>query len=89
MCSKLTIKRFIVNFEHISHLVLVFLLLTLNMQLPAGLKLYLRLSSEAMADKEIKRGRCKYRKFEYLESKKSFLDETKIIFHNGYHLVKK
>ena len=25
-----------VNFEHISHLVLVFLLLTLNMQLPAG-----------------------------------------------------
>ena len=27
---------FIVNFEHISHLVLVFLLLTLNMQLPTG-----------------------------------------------------
>ena len=27
---------FIVNFEHISHLVLVFLLLTLNMQLQAG-----------------------------------------------------
>ena len=27
---------FIVNFEHISHLALVFLLLTLNMQLPAG-----------------------------------------------------
>ena len=27
---------FIVNFEHISHLVLVFLLLTLNMQTPAG-----------------------------------------------------
>ena len=26
---------FIVNFEHISHLVLVFLLLTLNMKLPA------------------------------------------------------
>ena len=26
---------FIVNFEHILHLVLVFLLLTLNMQLPA------------------------------------------------------
>ena len=25
------------NFEHISHLVLVFLLLTLNMQMPAGL----------------------------------------------------
>ena len=42
ICSKLTIKTperrqwrrsfvFIVNFEHISHLVLVFLLLTLNM----------------------------------------------------------
>ena len=27
----------IVSFEHISHLVLVFLLLTLNMQLPAGI----------------------------------------------------
>ena len=28
---------FVVNFEHISHLVLVFLLLTLNMRLPPGL----------------------------------------------------
>ena len=28
---------FIVNFEHISYLVLVFLLLTLNMQLPTGI----------------------------------------------------
>ena len=27
---------FIVNFEHISHVVLVFLLLTWNIQLPAG-----------------------------------------------------
>ena len=47
ICSKLIIKTperrhwyrsgvFIVNFEHISQLVLVFLLLTLNMQLPAG-----------------------------------------------------
>ena len=47
ICSKLTIKTperhhwrhsdvFIVNFEHILHLVLVFLLLTLNMSLPAG-----------------------------------------------------
>ena len=27
---------FIVNFEHVSHLFLVFLLLTLNMYLPAG-----------------------------------------------------
>ena len=50
ICSKLTIKTperrqsrrsgvFIVNFEHISHFVLVFLLLTLNMQLTAGLLL--------------------------------------------------
>ena len=48
ICLKLTNKTpegrhwrrsavFIVNFEHISHLVLVFLLLTLNMHLPAGL----------------------------------------------------
>ena len=28
---------FIINFEYISHLVIVFLLLTLNMQLPAAL----------------------------------------------------
>ena len=49
ICSELTVKVperrhcrcsgiFIVNFEHISHLVLVFLLLNLNMYLPAGLK---------------------------------------------------
>ena len=47
ICSKQTIKTperrhwrrsgvFIVKFEHISHLFLVFLLLTLNMQMPAG-----------------------------------------------------
>ena len=46
-CSKLTIETiekgvklfgvFIVNFEHISHFVLVFLLLTLNMWMPTGL----------------------------------------------------
>ena len=45
ICSKLTIKRperrrrsglFIVNFEHISHLFLVFLLLTLKKQMLAG-----------------------------------------------------
>ena len=34
ICSKLTIK----TSEHISHLVLVFLLLTLNMKLPAGIR---------------------------------------------------
>ena len=31
-------RRYIVNFKHVSHLVLVFLLLTLNMQLPAMLE---------------------------------------------------
>ena len=47
ICSKLTLKTperrpwrpsdvFIANFEHISYLVLVFLLLTSNMLLPAG-----------------------------------------------------
>ena len=47
ICSKLIIKTaewrhwrrsgvFIINFEDISHLVLVFILLNLNMQLPAG-----------------------------------------------------
>ena len=47
ICSKLTIKTperrswrrsgvFIVNFEHISHLVLVLLWITLNIKLPAG-----------------------------------------------------
>ena len=42
MFSKLTIKTperssvFIVNFEHISHLVLAFLFLTLSRQMPAG-----------------------------------------------------
>ena len=48
MCSELRIKTpercqlrrssvFIVKFEHISHLAIVFLLLTLSMQLPGGL----------------------------------------------------
>ena len=47
ICSKLTMKTpeqchwrrfsvFIVNFEHISHLVLAFLLLTLSRQMPGG-----------------------------------------------------
>ena len=50
ICSKLTIKTperrqwrrsgvFIVNFEHISYLALVFLLLTLNRLMPAGVAL--------------------------------------------------
>ena len=39
ICPKLTIKIpgiFIVHFEQISHLVLVFLLLTLSMSIPTG-----------------------------------------------------
>ena len=40
LCSKWTIEQrsgvFIINFEHISHLVLAFLLLTLNMKLTDG-----------------------------------------------------
>ena len=36
ICSELIIGVFIVNFEHTSHLVLVFLLLTLNRQIPTG-----------------------------------------------------
>ena len=50
ICSKLTIKTperrqwcrsgvFIVNFEHISHLALVFLLLNLGREMPTGLTL--------------------------------------------------
>ena len=44
ICLKLAIKipersgTFIVNFEHISYLVLVFLLLTLSRYMPAGVK---------------------------------------------------
>ena len=52
ICSKLTIKTqerrqwrrsgvFIVNFEHISHFVLVFLLLTLSRQTPTGFDRFL------------------------------------------------
>ena len=40
ICSKLIHRSgvIIVNFEHISHLVLVFLLLTLNMKLPVEVR---------------------------------------------------
>ena len=57
ICSKLTIKTpephhwrrsgiFLVHFNYISHLALVFLLLTLNMQMPTGIYLLLSTSSE-------------------------------------------
>ena len=35
---------FIVNFEHISHLVLVFLLLTLNMYMPVGTSICIKMA---------------------------------------------
>ena len=43
-----------------------------------------------MADRGKKRGRWKYKKIEYLENEKSFLDEIKNIFQflEGYHLVR-
>ena len=61
ICSKLTVKTpercqwhhsdiFIVNFEHISHLVLVFLLLTLNMQLLVGFAKHQKSSNPAVVD---------------------------------------
>ena len=40
-CQQYRSGVFIVNFEHISHLVLVFLLLTLNRKMPAGMPLVL------------------------------------------------
>ena len=59
ICSKLTIKTpeqrwrcsgvFMVNFEHISQLVLVFLLLTLNMYLPAEISLCCRRIAQPLA----------------------------------------
>ena len=39
ICSKLTISVFIVNIEHISHIVLVFALLTLNIEMQARILL--------------------------------------------------
>ena len=63
-CSKLTIKTperrhwrrsgvLIVNFEHISQLVLVFLLLTLNMQMPTGTGFFRSSSSEELCKKNV------------------------------------
>ena len=42
-------------------------------------KIYLGSSSKAMADREKKRGRWKYK---YLKNENSFLDEIKNIFHS-------
>ena len=40
-------------------------------------KIYLRSISETMADRGKEKGRRKYKKSEYFENKKSFLDEIK------------
>ena len=46
------------------------------------LKIYLRWSSKAMADREQKNGKTNIKKCEYLESEKRFLNEIKSIFLN-------
>ena len=53
-------------------------------------KIYLGSSSKAMADREKKRGRWKYKNFNILRTKKSFLNAIKTFsqFLKGYHLVK-
>ena len=45
-------------------------------------KIYLRSSSKAMAGREKKEGNTEMQRFEYVENEKSFLNETKSIFHN-------
>ena len=45
------------------------------------IKIYLRSSSKAMTDRE-KEGKTEMQRFEYVENEKSFLNETKSIFHN-------
>ena len=40
-----------------------------------------------MADSEKKRGRRKYKKCEYLENEKSFLDEIKNIFDSFWRVI--
>ena len=44
-------------------------------------KIYLGSNSKATADGE-KEGKMEMQKFQYLDNKKSFLDEIKNIFHN-------
>ena len=46
-------------------------------------KIYLGSTSKGTADKEKMRGRRKYKKLEYLENEKSFLDIKKNIFHSS------
>ena len=49
-------------------------------------KIYLRSSSQAMADSEKKRGKWKYKNLNIL-SEKSFLDEIKNIFHSFWGAI--
>ena len=50
-------------------------------------KIDLGSSSKAMADREKKRRRWKYKKFEYLKNEKTFLDEIKNIFHSSWRAI--
>ena len=52
-----------------------------------NLKIYRGSSSKAMADREKKRRRWKYKKFEYLKNEKTFLDEIKNIFHSSWRAI--
>ena len=54
-------------------------------------QIYLQSSSKAVADRQRKIGRTEIQKIEYLENKKSFVDEMKAVFIGfaGLHLVKK
>ena len=44
-------------------------------------QIYLQSSSKAVADRQRKMGRTEIQKIEYLENKKSFVDEMKSSFH--------
>ena len=84
ICSKLTARTlerrywrrsgvFVVNFEHISHLVLVFLLLTLNMQLPTG-NMYFIVNKRSL---------------QALSSVPCFIDSPRLILYkHGSHLFR-
>ena len=104
MCSKLTIKTperrqwrrpgvFIVNFEHISHPALVFLLLTLNIYLPAGQKYEMTkigrnwVFSERTFDLELffrrritqQKSRCSKLKKEILQKGVKYVDDVVLV----------
>ena len=92
ICSKLTMKTpkrhkqrrsgvFIVNFEHIPHLVLVFLLLTLNMQLPTGKRFkYLMCFTSNWLTHESAERKPDWLRFNSLPIKRKLYNQLKIIF---------